>query len=350
MALSSWIQSVWYRQQPAPFYLRWLVPLYRLLNHWDRRRQHRDQAHPGVPVIIVGNLTVGGTGKTPMVIWLAEYLQQRGYSPGIVTRGYAAQSTSSSPVIIDTLTTAADAGDEPHMMHRRLGIPVCIGADRSAAARKLVGEAAVDVIISDDGLQHLRLARDVQICVIDGNRGFGNGSLLPAGPLRRPPSDLDQVDLVICSHRLPENAGPAFTSGRLSDRVHVMCYEVANAWNLADSSQRMPLCDFQSLPGRTVHAVAGIGNPSQFFDMLQKNGVGHEKLEFSDHHQYQASELAHLKQACVLMTEKDAVKCLGFCGDDWWAVPVTAQLPDAASDAIDVLMARVIKRLQEKAG
>jgi tetraacyldisaccharide 4'-kinase len=280
-------------------------------------RTHR----AGVPVVIVGNITVGGTGKTPLVLWLAAFLQRHGMRPGIVSRGYrgAADHALEVTPAVDTST----AGDEPVLLARRSGCPVWIGRDRVAAARALLeAHPECDVIIADDGLQHYRLARDVEIAVIDGARGLGNGYTLPAGPLREPASRLAAVDAVVV------NARDASEAAR--PRECVMRLEGSRFRNLADPQRHAGAADFA---GKRVVAIAAIGNPPRFFAHLAALGMTFESRAFPDHHAYRESDLAFPDADAIVMTEKDAVKCAPFASPLHWVLPVDA-VPDPQLGAL----------------
>ncbi|MEQ8798802.1 MAG: tetraacyldisaccharide 4'-kinase [Salinisphaeraceae bacterium] len=275
--------------------------------------------HPGVPVLIVGNITVGGTGKTPLVAELAARARARGRRPGIVTRGYGGRAGERP----QRVTAGADVrvvGDEPLLLARHAACPVMVSPDRVAAAEVLVSEAGVDCILSDDGLQHYRLRRDAEVVVRDGGRGDGNGWLLPAGPLREPVWRMRLADL-------------SLTQGAAGD--FRLC---PGAWRRVDGvDQQRP---FASLAGQRAHAVAGIGDPARFFAMLTAAGIEVLTHPFSDHHAFQPAELAFEDDLPVLMTEKDAVKCAAFAAPDWWYVPVAATFTAEAETAVDALLDR----------
>lgn len=264
------------------------------------------------PVIVVGNLTVGGTGKTPCVIALAQYFSESGYQPGIITRGVGTVRHE-RPLIVSSKTSAATAGDEAVLLARHSQCPVVICVDRAAAARALLQQfPACNLIISDDGLQHYRLQRDIEIAVIDGCRLFGNGRLLPAGPMREPQSRLAEVDFTIVSDGDLENAWKVrMQAGAL---VSVQTQKICN--------------DIELLKNRSVHAVAGIGNPDKFFNFLR--GAGYQIIEhvFPDHHAFTRSDLEFGDALPVLMTEKDAVKCEEIADGRMWYLPITAKFED----------------------
>ncbi len=262
-----------------------------------------------VPVIVVGNLTVGGTGKTPLVLRLAALLRERGWTPGILTRGYGG-GAAQWPQRVQIDSDPALIGDEPLLLARRSGCMVVAGPDRVAAGRLALG-VGCDILLTDDGLQHWRLARDLEILLVDGERGFGNGHCLPAGPLREPASRLTRVDLVL------------YHGG--SGHEHAMRLVPGAAVNLAHPDLTRPLADFR---GERVQAVAGIGNPGRFFALLREAGLDIEPHPYPDHHRFSASDLARWSDAPVLMTEKDAVKCASFGGDRHWFLPVEAVLND----------------------
>jgi len=280
-----------------------------------------------VPVIVVGNITVGGTGKTPLTIWLVEMLRGQGWQPGVISRGYGGHSPE-YPLRVTPATDPARSGDEPALIARRLQVPVAVAPDRVAAAQMLLDSGGVDILVADDGLQHYRLARDLEICVIDGGRGLGNGALLPAGPLREPPSRLHSVDLVVVN-------GGGFDGGGFP--AIAMTLRAAEAAALGDGARR-PLASFAA--GR-CHAVAGIGNPQRFFASLRAAGVAAVEHPFPDHHRYTAVDLAFGDDAPVLMTEKDAVKCTELPRRGLWAVPVDAVIGAADAALVQQLLERL---------
>jgi tetraacyldisaccharide 4'-kinase len=246
-----------------------------------------------VAVIIVGNITVGGTGKTPLVIWLARWLRQCGYRPGIVTRGYGGRARD-WPQVVRADSDPAWVGDEPILLARHADCPVVADPDRVRAARSVMAHGC-DVVISDDGLQHYRLARDVEIAVLDGNRRLGNGRCLPAGPLREPAGRLAAVDACVTNGAAKE--------GELAMQL------VETGFHALDSDRDWPATEFR---GRRAHAVAGIGNPQRFFDHLRRLGVEITEHSFPDHHDFTQDELGFSDDLPILMTEKDAVKCAAF--------------------------------------
>ncbi len=305
--LTRWLERRWYGSVPPNLFLRALARVFAWLARRRKARSRAEQA--GVPVIVVGNLAVGGAGKTPLVIALVEALRERGYRPGVISRGHGRKTRDARTVRPDS--TAVEVGDEPVLIAQRTQAPVAVAFRRIEAARLLVETGQVDVLVADDGLQHYGLARDIEILVVDGQRRFGNGRLLPAGPLREPIERATQCDFIVCNGGRPQ-AGEV-----------LMELEARQAVTL-DGSTRRSLGGFA---GQYVHGVAGIGNPGRFFGSLAAQGVKLEAHAFPDHHVYRAADLDFGDDAPVLMTEKDAVKCRGFARPNWYAVPVVAYLP-----------------------
>lgn len=306
-ALERWLVQRWYGGQAPGFGFRFFSGIYQLALKaraaWAPRSVLGSQRLT-VPVIVVGNFTAGGTGKTPLVIALAEHLQRRGFRPGIVSRGYG--RTSREPVRVGAATPTEQCGDEPKLMFERTGLAVQVDRDRLAAANTLIADSC-DVIVADDGLQHARLPRDIEIEVLDGERLYGNGLLLPAGPLREPPRP---VDLRVVNGGEPQ-AGEYAMRLQLTDAVAI------------EGGERRALESFRAMP---VEAAAGIGHPERFFAALRALGLTVQERAFPDHHQYRGEDFS-ARQGPLLMTEKDAVKCRGLGLADAWAVPVRAELP-----------------------
>lgn len=269
-----------------------------------------------VPVIIVGNISIGGTGKTPFTIWLIEQLREWGWRPGVISRGYGGHAAH-YPLAVTVAADAAACGDEPLLIARRARCPVVVAPDRVAAAQMLLRDHDVDIIVSDDGLQHYRLARDLEICLVDGRRGLGNGALLPAGPLREQPSRLAEVQLIVVNGEGWQHADAL--------SMHL---QPAPLRHLIDEREQ----SLASLCGQRVHAVAGIGDPSRFFASLKTAGLEITLHAFADHHAFGSADFAFGDDAPIVMTEKDAVKCRAFADARMWALPVAAQLgPEATS-------------------
>ena len=271
-----------------------------------------------VPVAVVGNITVGGAGKTPLVLALADALTARGWHPAVVSRGYGGSAQSARAVAIGD--DPAVVGDEP-LLFAAAGYPVWIGADRAAAGRGVIAaHPACDVLLCDDGLQHYRLARSVEIAVIDAARGFGNGLMLPAGPLREPVARLSDVDAVV--RLVAPDAAASAANGRETVMTHA-----PQPWRPVRDDGRA--ADPSAWQGREVHAVAGIGNPRRFFAMVRSLGITAIEHAFPDHHSFTQGDLAFPGAAAVLMTQKDAVKCAGLADDRCWYLPVKATIDPA---------------------
>jgi tetraacyldisaccharide 4'-kinase len=280
-----------------------------------------------VPVIVVGNITVGGTGKTPLVLWLARFLAECGMKPAIVSRGYGANLDV--PRAVTPASDPANCGDEPVLLAQRCLCPVWVGRDRAAVCEALLkAHPGCDVLLSDDGLQHYSLARDLEIAVVDGIRGNGNGFMLPAGPLREPVSRLRSVDAVVVNGEQANVQGP---------NVFGMKLEGREFHNLLNPDHIVGPAYFRS---RRVRAVAGIGNPDRFFSHLQALGLRFDAQPFADHHRYTPSDLAGTDFDDIVMTEKDAVKCAPFAAETHWALRVAA-VPDAG---LRELVLRKLKR------
>ncbi len=316
------LSRMWY-ERPIPLALRILLPfswifsllvsLRRALYRKGVLRSHRLP----VPVIVVGNLTVGGSGKTPLVLWLVERLREAGWRPGIVSRGYGGTRRGVHPVGADS--PAAEAGDEPLLLARRSGVPVFVGSDRVAAGQALLAaHAGCSVIVSDDGLQHYRLRRSVELVVFDG-RGAGNGRLLPAGPLREPLRRLARATAVVWNGS-PEP--PVLRAARRLPQFD-MRLDGRRFVSLADGRRA---CDAGSLRGKRLYAVAGIGDPARFFSQLEALGLQFEAHPFPDHHRYCLADLAFAGDGVLLMTEKDAVKCAALALGEAWVLPVEASI------------------------
>jgi tetraacyldisaccharide 4'-kinase len=327
MSAQRWINRIWYEGVAPPWSLLPLSQAYRGVAAARRflyRHGLRRVVRVAAPVIVVGNLSVGGTGKTPLVLWLVAALRACGYTPGIVTRGYG--GSAKQPCLIDATADPALVGDEPVLLARRSGADVAVGRERPRAAQLLI-DAGCDVIVSDDGLQHYALARDCELAVVDGTRLFGNGRLLPAGPLRELPQRLASVDAVIV------NGDSLQLSGALVMRL------VAQRAIALQSGVARPLQEFA---GSTVHAVAGIGNPARFFSLLRAAGLTLQEQPLDDHARLVARDICFTDRNPVLMTEKDAVKCTGLTDERHWYVPV-----EACFDAADAerLMAIVVRKI-----
>jgi tetraacyldisaccharide 4'-kinase len=311
--------AYWYGDRQPPMHARALSAVYgrvvaarAKLYRSGLLRRHRVAA----PVLVVGNLVAGGSGKTPLVMAIVERLRAAGWAPGVASRGHG-RAEAATPRWVDANTDPRLAGDEPALISRETGAPVRVDRDRVAAARALVGKGC-DVVVCDDGLQHTRLVRDVEIEVIDGRRRYGNGRLLPAGPLREPAERGRHCDFRVLNVGTDADLAPGF-----------------GEWPMAlRATQALPLAGGRPWPisafaGKRVHAVAGIGDPERFFAMLRALDIAVVPHAFPDHHPYVAADLQFGSDLPVLMTAKDAVKCASFAGERGFVVPVDAALPEA---------------------
>jgi len=334
--MRSRVERMWY----GPTGPIWLAPLSFLygaimgLRSLLYRLGLRHRVKVGVPVVVVGNLTVGGTGKTPLVAWLSNKLSAVGLRVAIVSRGYGGRARGVTRVTVHS--RASEVGDEPLMLARRAQATVFVGRDRVAAAKQAVADGA-DIVICDDGLQHLALVRHCEMVVIDGQRGFGNGCLLPRGPLRERPRRLRRVNAVIMNG--PVTAAN-FNLPRLVTRTHfAMSMRPGDARPVTGGGSLRSLTSFR---GSGVHAVAAIGNPQRFFDTLREAGLTLYEHPMPDHHPFKSGDLNFGDSLPILMTEKDAVKCAAFADDRCWYVPVTADfVENDARELIDLVLARV---------
>lgn len=322
----------WFDGAVPPLPARLLEPVYAAaiaLRRGLYARGWRRSAHPGVPVVVVGNLIAGGSGKTPLTIAVVERLRAAGRRPGVASRGYGRRQPGQARWV-DADTAPALGGDEPVLIARRTGAPVRVDRDRVAAARALA-DAGCDVVVCDDGLQHYRLARDIEIEVIDGRRRYGNGRLLPAGPLREPAQRGAGCDFRVVNLGTEGADADRFASDNFGEWPMRLALGDARALVGARS---LPL---QAFAGQRVHALAAIGAPERFFDTLRGLDIGVVPHAFPDHHAYRIDDLRFGSELPLLMTEKDAVKCLPLLRaeadtglhDRCWAVPVRAELPEA---------------------
>jgi len=308
-AISRSLNAIWYGDSPLRWGLFPFAAVYKSLARLRRvayRRSLLKTVELPVPVVVVGNVSVGGTGKTPFVIWLAAELQMRNLRVGIVTRGYRG-SARDWPRVVDAKSDPHEVGDEPVLLARRTNCPVVAGPDRVAAAQRLLAEHRVDVVISDDGLQHYRLGRRFEIAVVDGVRGMGNGLCLPAGPLREPADRISEVDAIVV------NGGDWGHAGVFRAKA-----VVTSVYRVSNREART----LGSLKGAPVHAVAGIGNPQRFFDLLEEAGLDVIPHPLEDHAEIGPDQLAFDEPGAVLITEKDAVKCESIAHANVWCVVV----------------------------
>lgn len=325
------LTRMWYRETAGPSLLAPLGWLYGLIVYLRRIAYSAGLLRPesaGKPVIVVGNLTVGGTGKTPLVAWIAQRLSATGLRVGIVSRGHGRTTRSAQAVHAES--DWRDVGDEPLLLRQLTGCDIVVARDRVAGARELVRLGA-DVVIADDGLQHLRLARDCEIVVVDGTRGFGNGRLLPAGPLREPVSRLKSVNAVVLNGAAEHSSAAAIeTTGQRIPCLHLSLMG-AEAVRLDGLAGPVPVRQFS---GKRIHAVAGIGNPMRFFRDLRALGMEVIEHPFADHHPFTAADLTFGDRLPVLMTQKDAVKCRRIADDRLWYVPVVARFSDPEAEEL----------------
>ena len=320
------VQKSWYEGAP------WLPLLYPLGNlvafiakaRW--KRFHQQAKTPPVPLLVVGNITVGGTGKTPLVVALCKHFSYHGIKVAVISRGYGAKPPA-LPWSVSAEQSAEVAGDEPLLIARRTGVPVVIDPNRRRAMEYAVREFQPDIIISDDGLQHFRLPRTLDLVMLDPSRGLGNGRCLPAGPLREPADRLNQVDYLVLNGK-PDSRWPSAV---------VMALQPGDPVNLL-TGETLPMEEFAARHP-LVHAFAGIGHPQRFFSALASWDIRVTGHPLPDHHQFVADDFAGLQGQTVIMTEKDAVKCSAIAGPDFWYLPVTARLPG-------VFLDDVLERLQ----
>lgn len=326
MISHSFIEQIWYGKHWLSVVL---LPLSWLYNGLMKIRYNiysiglLPKRSVNVPVIVVGNITVGGTGKTPLIIWLCHYLKQQGHRPGVISRGYGGRPAR-SPQQVRPDSHPGQVGDEPVLIAQRTRCPVAVSPNRYLAASELLLHTDCDVLLCDDGLQHLGLGRDLEIAVIDGDRRFGNGHCLPAGPLRESTGRLAKVDLVIAT-------------GKAGRNEFLMHYIYADLHAMNDQT----IIGIETLKGTSVHAVTGIGNPGRFHAWLRSHNIKVIRHEFPDHHSFTKSELVFDDDLPVIMTEKDAVKCREFRLKNCWYVPINAGL----SEAFNFRLNKILKDL-----
>ena len=318
--LQQWLESVWYGDGKGRFLLMPLSYLYRAINNYQRKTQTQNLPKLPCPVIVVGNITVGGTGKTPLTIHIVKLLQKGGYKPAIITRGYGGKATV-WPQSVNADSDASLVGDEAVLMAQRTGVPVYAGANRLESIEQLLKVHDCDVIVSDDGMQHYKLPRDIQIAVIDGKRQLGNGYCLPAGPLREKKERLDSCDLIVVNGKNAQ--GSHYPEMTLSGTTLI---------NLSTDKEKQ-LSDFKT---QEVQALTGIGNPQRFYSTLEAQVLKLTTNSFPDHHAFQKSDLSFGHDEIVIMTEKDAVKCRVLILDakHYWYLPVTAKLSNDFDEAL----------------
>lgn len=326
-SLNRYFQRIWYPESPG-----WcdravsiaLLPaswVYRLISRC-RVLAYRvglcKQYKLNAPVVVVGNITAGGTGKTPVVINIAKQLKALGYHPGIITKGYGRQNANQKTVMIinSNMPYSPDYGDESVLLAKKSCCPVAIAKSRVAAGLALIEEAGCDILISDDGLQHYALGRDVEIALVDGKRRFGNNRALPAGPCREPESRLCTVDCVL-------------TKGENLPGETALNFQHSQVYAVQSPSTTRTLESFADANDTALHALAGIGDPQNFFNMLQQTGLSFMAHDYPDHYPYEGSEYVFKAEGHVLMTEKDAIKVESFANKSHWAVALEVTVPDA---------------------
>ncbi|MEO8401761.1 MAG: tetraacyldisaccharide 4'-kinase [Gammaproteobacteria bacterium] len=304
--------------------LSWLFRSLVAFRYFLYRIKLKNTVHFPVPIIVVGNITVGGTGKTPFVIWLADMLRRKGYRPGIVSRGVGGKKIR-APFWVEANSNPALVGDEALLLVRRAQCPLVVCIDRARAVKELLSKTDCDVVISDDGLQHYRLGRDLEIAIVDASRLFGNKSLLPAGPLREPIKRLKRVDFVVV------NGLEQQCNARFHEKITPMHLVGDTLVSLQDSQRMMPLEGFKQ---QTVHAVVGIGNPKRFLSSLSTKQINLVPHVFPDHYLYGRDDIHFADDSPVIMTEKDAVKCFKFASKQHWYLPVKAKLGEELENKI----------------
>ncbi len=306
------IESVWYQRRLLSYLLwpfSWIYRAVMAVRRWSYHCGMRKTVRFPAPVIVVGNISVGGTGKTPLVVSLADKLKQNGWRPGIVSRGYGGSATR-RPQRVTPDSDPLLVGDESVLLARKTGCPMVVCRDRAAAAATLLNHDDCNIILSDDGLQHLALGRTIEIAVLDGERRLGNGFCLPAGPLRESARRLKSVDFIV------NNGFDQAGEWRMDLRPEKI-------YQLVDPSRRLSVGERNGSP---IHAVAGIGHPQRFFKALEKAGFNVIPHAFPDHYLFQKSDLDFNDHALIIMTEKDAIKCLPFADERFWCLPVRAEL------------------------
>ena len=335
----NFLESAWYRKAQWLILLWPVSILFRVLASLRRKSQEagRRPLANKLPIVVIGNISVGGTGKTPLIIGLTTHLKAQGFKPGIICRGYGGQSDT-YPLSVTAESSVAQCSDEAVLLALKTEVPVVIAPDRVAALNHLVENEDVNVIFSDDGLQHYRLPRDIEICVVDGQRLFGNGFCLPAGPLREPISRLEEMDYVVVNGLAAE---------KLDSLSAAIQMELLPKYlvNLATDEKR-PFGGAPFNMGTTVQAVAALGNPDRFYTLLEKLPYPLQKFSFPDHHLFTAEDFSERlldEHQPVVMTEKDAVKCRGFARNNYWYLSTELSLPPAFLEEFTARVAKLIE-------
>lgn len=331
-SISEFVTKSWYR---GAYWLYLLWPLYLVYRSVTFVRQCCYQMgvfktyRAKTPVVVVGNITLGGTGKSPLVAYLVESLTALGLKPGVVSRGYGAQISTDEVREVNVNSLVSEVGDEPLMLKQRVGCPIFVSPTRALAVQALE-KLGCDIVITDDGLQHYALARDLEICVFDGERMWGNGHLLPMGPMRESLKRIKSTDFVVVNGTGPEWPGPYVPNIASFN----MTLEAGMLQGLHNGNA-LPLSEFRA---QKVEAIAGIGNPERFFQTLASEGLNVQAHHFSDHHVYTQSDVCFGNGRPLIMTEKDAVKCRTFNIENAWYLPVSAKLSgDLATQIVKAL-------------
>ena len=330
--LENYLTALWYGDKKPNVILRGLSKIFdkarrRLKN--KSKASYGDKRQLNVPVIIVGNISVGGTGKTPVVLFLIKELRDLNFTVGVISRGYGGSESKQHPLILDEVSTAKQVGDEAYMIHQLASVPFAVGSNRVEAAQLLLSDhPEIDVLISDDGLQHYDLERDVEILVVDGQRGFGNTYLLPAGPLREPLSRVDSVDIVLVNGQAQHDS---------LQNVTALQFDLKPK-RLKKLNSNTEVCELQKFYGKTVHAFAGIGNPERFFKLLESMGIELIRHQLRDHGRMPAEFFVKHKKDILIMTEKDAVKYPDIFAENFWYLPVDVEMSsETKTKVIEVL-------------
>ncbi|CAB1277149.1 tetraacyldisaccharide 4'-kinase [Candidatus Nitrosacidococcus tergens] len=328
--LTNIITRYWYHKYRS---YRLLIPLsllYKLIikiRRWAYLKGILPTHTLPIPVLVVGNLTVGGTGKTPLIIWLALFLKQQGYCPGIISRGYGGHALH-YPQWVSSTSDPKFVGDESVLLAKRTGCPIVVSPNRVNGAKTLLAHTQCNILLSDDGLQHYNLGRDIEILIIDGIRRFGNNHCLPAGPLREPPNKENIVDLTVVN------------GGKAEDNEYLMTLRFQNVYNL----KTQEICSLEAFKQSKIHAIAGIGHPERFFTQLEAQNLSIYRRSFPDHHNFNPQELNFRDKIPIVMTEKDAVKCISFAEDHYWYLPVNASLPNSFKEKVLDLVQEAFKK------
>ncbi len=324
------LEHYWYQTNYFVFILlplSWLFCAVSIIRRKVYKLNLKKSYSSDAPVVVIGNIVAGGSGKTPLLLAICELIKEHGYRPGVVSRGYGGNFTGLRQV--SESDSAELVGDEPLMVQQRTQVPVVVGVDRVAAVKYLLENNACDIVLSDDGLQHYRMRRDIEIAVVDAKRRFGNGYCLPAGPLREPVSRLEDVDLVVYN---VANAG-AIEACSYTLRF-TQLYKLGTGETLALSS----------FSDKVVHAVAGIGDPGRFFTQLRENHIDIVEHAFSDHHNYTQDDFSGWQDDCIIMTEKDAVKCRALSLPDAWVFRVDAELAESLESQLNSKILPLLKQ------